>query len=214
MFGPGPCGDIPAIEDLGTRGKHMQLIVLPGIGGSGRAHWQSLWQADDPSIRRFRPADWDQPDLSDWIAALDREVERSSEPPILVAHSLACLLVSHWAARSRHSVAGAFLVAVPDPLSSVFPAEARGFAAVPPGPLPFPSLVVASTNDPYGSMESIEARAADWGSRVLVAGPLGHINGQSGLGDWPAGRALLADFAAAVSGRASVTGAADNLPAY
>lgn len=192
----------------------MQIIILPGIGGSGGSHWQSRWQAKDPSMRRFRPGDWDQPDLADWIAALDLEVEGSSAPPILVAHSLACLLVAHWAAKSRRSVAGAFLVAVPDPGSSVFPTEARGFAAVPGGPLPFPSLVVASTNDPYGSMESVEARAADWGSRVVVAGPLGHINGQSGLGDWPAGRALLADFAAAASGKASVTGTADNVPAY
>ena len=192
----------------------MQLIVLPGIGGSGRAHWQSLWQAGDPSIRRFRPADWDRPDLSDWIAALDREVEHAAEPPILVAHSLACLLVAHWAAKGGRTVRGAFLVAVPDPESAAFPDEARGFAAVPPGPLPFPSLVVASTNDPYGTLESVAARAADWGSRVEIAGALGHINGQSGLGDWPAGRALLAGFAAAATGKAPVTGPADSMPAH
>lgn len=173
-----------------------RYITLPGIGNSGKTHWQTLWEEADPAFARFAPTDWDAPDLDDWIAALDRAVAACTEPPVLVAHSLACLLVPHWRARSSRPVAGAFLVAVPDPSSDAFPAEAAGFANVPETPLPFPTLVVASSNDPYGSMAYARRRAGQWGSGLTEAGALGHINGASGLGDWPAGRALLDAFAA------------------
>src|SRR5438105_3158430 len=123
-------------------------IILPGVGGSGDAHWQTHWQSRDRDMVRFRPASFDAPDLDDWLAALDRAVAASSEPALLVAHSLACLLVAHWAARGGRLARGAFLVAVPDPASPSFPAEAASFARVPDDPLPFPSLIVASANDP------------------------------------------------------------------
>ena len=100
------------------------IIILPGIGGSGPTHWQSHWERDDGRMRRFKPADWDRPDLPDWISAVDRAVGASSEPPLLVAHSLACLLVAHWQHVSRLQVAGALLVAVPDPQSGIFPKAA------------------------------------------------------------------------------------------
>lgn len=172
------------------------IITLPGIGGSGPAHWQTHWERADPRIRRFRPTDWDRPDLADWIAALDRAVADADERPFLVAHSLACLLVAHWQAVSALPVAGAFLVAVPDPTSAAFPAEARGFANVPKQRFRFPSLIVASANDPFGSIGYARMRAAQWGSEVVEAGALGHINGKSELGDWPAGRVHFEAFAA------------------
>ncbi|MEZ2132832.1 MULTISPECIES: RBBP9/YdeN family alpha/beta hydrolase [unclassified Sinorhizobium] len=172
------------------------VVILPGIGGSGEEHWQTHWERRNSRIRRFQPTDWDRPDLSDWIAALDRAVFTAEEAPLLVAHSLACLLVAHWQRASRLPVAGAFLVAVPDPKSEVFPAEAADFADVPRDKFRFPSLIVASSDDPYGEIEYARARAAQWGSGIVEAGPLGHINGQSGLGDWPNGWALFHAFAA------------------
>jgi predicted alpha/beta hydrolase family esterase len=33
--------------------------------------------------------------------------------------------------------------------------------------------------------------ARDWGARFVDAGARGHLNGESGLGDWPEGRELL-----------------------
>lgn len=69
------------------------IIILPGIGGSGEAHWQTRWEKSNPEMRRFQPADWEKPDLADWISALERAVGASATPPLLVAHSLACLLV-------------------------------------------------------------------------------------------------------------------------
>lgn len=173
------------------------IIILPGIGGSGERHWQTIWERSDPSMRRFQPADWDAPDLGDWLNALDRAVAQSKTPPILVAHSLACLLVAHWSPRSALPVAGAFLVSVPDPEGPAFPrADAASFVDPPRQPLRFPSLVVASGNDPYGPVAWQMGRAKDWGSRFVDVGEHGHINAASGLDAWPVGRDLLDDFVA------------------
>nr|WP_202385401.1 alpha/beta hydrolase [Altericroceibacterium endophyticum] len=91
----------------------LPVLLLPGIGGSGPDHWQSHWERTDPDMTRFAPSDWDRPELADWCEALDRAVKSLDSSPILVAHSLACLLV-----------------AVPDPCGQAFPDEARSFAQV------------------------------------------------------------------------------------
>ena len=94
-------------------------------------------------------------------------------------------------------------MAVPDPSGALFPAQAASFDHVPDKRFSFPSLIVASTNDPYGSLSYAKACAAKWGSELEVIGAKGHINDQSGLGVWPEGQALLADFVArfALSGK-------------
>ncbi|MBR0708829.1 RBBP9/YdeN family alpha/beta hydrolase [Bradyrhizobium liaoningense] len=175
------------------------IITLPGLGGSGDTHWQTLWERTDARFTRFQPASWDQPDLDDWEQALERAVARCAKPPVVVAHSLACLLVAHWAARFPSAIAGAFLVALPDPDGGNFPAEAVAFKPVPDHPLRFPSLIVASTNDPYGALEVTRRRAQAWQSGLIVAGALGHINATSALGDWPQGCALLDAFRVGLS---------------
>jgi predicted alpha/beta hydrolase family esterase len=181
---------------------HPRKIILPGIGGSGEAHWQTRWERADRSFQRFQPGNWDHPELEDWIAALDQAVAAQAEPPLLVAHSLACLLVAHWAARGGPAVRGALLVALPDPDGPAFPAEAASFREPPGAPLPFPALVIASTDDPYGSIGHAQQRAAAWRAGLVVPGALGHINGASGLGDWPLGLMLLEGFAAGTLPRA------------
>lgn len=194
-----PIGKGPTFHLSLRTGKIMaDIVTLPGIGNSGQAHWQTLWEAEDTKMRRFGPADWDRPDLDDWSAALDRAVDACSGPPILVAHSLACLLVAHWQKVSPRGVAGAFLVAVPDPKGPAFPIEATGFDRAPESGLRFPSLIVASSDDPYGSLDYVRTRATQWGSGFVLAGALGHINARSGLGGWPAGRDLLTAFAAGI----------------
>ena len=134
------------------------------------------------------------------MRALERAVREARTPPVLVAHSLACLLVAHWHQASSSPIEAAFLVSVPDPSSDIFPAQAAGFAKVPQQRLSFPSLIVASTNDPYGSLAYARTRAGQWGSALAVVGAFGHINDQSGLGNWPEGWTLLTDFAAEAGG--------------
>ena len=183
------------------------FIILPGSGGSGEAHWQTRWQQANPAMRRFSPASWDLPDFDDWLAALETAVSQATAPPVLIGHSLSCLLVAHWQLQSSREIAGAFLVAVPDPASPVFPAYGRPFADTPHERLRFPSLIVASTDDPYDPHGYARAKAGQWGSALHSAGPLGHINSDSELGDWPQGMALLTAFVRGIElkgdGRAS-----------
>ncbi|MEP7456969.1 alpha/beta hydrolase [Phyllobacterium sp. SB3] len=178
------------------------IIMLPGSGGSGPTHWQTLWQEKNEGISRFAPNSWDQVELDDWIRALDRAVEATARPPVLVAHSLSCLLVSYWAARTNHTVAGAFLVAVPDPQSAAYQAEdasLAGFTNPPIAPLPFPALILASDNDPFGSMEYANMRSQQWHAPLINVGSVGHINSASNLGAWPQGWALLTAFRAGIA---------------
>ena len=172
------------------------IIVLPGLGGSGEGHWQTLWERQNPQMRRFQPASWDRPELTDWIAALDREISRSKTPPVLVVHSLACQLVAHWAASAQARILGAFLVSAPDPTGEVYLTEAPSFANPPRRRLPFPSLLIASTDDRFGSLDYATESAAVWGSELIDVGALGHINANSGIGDWPEGYALFGRFRA------------------
>jgi len=134
--------------------------------------------------------DWDRPELESWISTLDIAVNSTAQAPVIVAHSLGCLAVAHWAARGGRARA-ALLVAVPDPNSPSFPAVALSFAPVPLSALGFPSRVVASHDDPYCGFAFAERCAKAWGSAFTDVGHAGHINAESKLGAWPAGRELL-----------------------
>ena len=169
------------------------VLIIPGLGGSGPLHWQSRWEALEPRYLRVQAPDWDRPELAAWLSALDAAVKAVGQAPVIVAHSLGCLAVAHWAARGGQARA-ALLVAVPDPSGPEFPAVAHSFAPVPLLPLPFPTRVVASRNDPYGGFEFAQRCAAAWRSAFSDVGHACHINADSGLGDWAAGRLLLADF--------------------
>jgi predicted alpha/beta hydrolase family esterase len=129
------------------------FITLPGIGGSGEGHWQTLWERSHSSMRRFKPPDWDRPQLSEGVGALQEAVDAAAPPIIFVADSLSCLLVTHWAGQCASTVAGAFLVAVPDPNTPLFPSAANSFRAVPGGVLSSPSIIIASTDDSYSNLE-------------------------------------------------------------
>jgi predicted alpha/beta hydrolase family esterase len=166
-------------------------LIVPGIGNSGPGHWQTAWEQQHPDWQRVRQRDWDRPIRDEWVRALDDTIGRLSVPPVLIAHSMGCLLVAHWAHRSSAPVRGAFMVAVPDPEGSLFPPTAQGFQSVPAGRLRFPSLVVASRDDPFGSIAYARQRAAGWGSGFVEIGAAGHINADSGLDDWPAGLKLF-----------------------
>ena len=170
--------------------QHPCLIV-PGINNSGPEHWQSLWEASSPQFQRVNQRDWDRPVCAEWVAALEQAVADAGPHTILVAHSLGCLAVAHWAASTQLSIDGALLVAAPDPDEPDFPAEIIGFAPVPLNALPFKSIVVTSTNDPYASVAFAERCASAWGSRLVNIGAAGHINSSSGLRDWPEGYRLL-----------------------
>ena len=167
------------------------FLIIPGYGGSDPGHWQSLWQQQDARFRRVEQRDWWNPVCDEWVETLEQAVAASGPQTVLVAHSLGCGLVAHWAAQTRQRIRAAKLVAPPDPEGPTQELNIRGFVPVPDLPLAFPSLVVASSNDPYSSLEHAHAAAIRWCSRWHNVGAKGHINGDSGLGAWAEGLALL-----------------------
>ena len=172
----------------------VTFVIVPGIDGSGPDHWQTRWQSDLPAVE-IQPTSWAEPDLDDWLLALDRAVA-SVDRAVLVAHSLGCLAGAAWLLTHPGRVAGAFLVAPPDPAGPEFPQAAPTFVRDYPGPLPAPALVVASANDPYSSVVAVRRQSATWGAGLVVTGDHGHLNAASGLGPWGTGRSLLAAFCA------------------
>ena len=143
---------------------------------------------------------WETPDGDEWVAELDAAIARCATPPVLVAHSLACALVTRWAASgSPHEVAGAFLVAPSDTDAPSYPDCTTGFQPMQLAPLPFPTLVIASNNDPYVDIARARQFAQAWGSDFKEIGDAGHINGDAGYGAWPEGAQLLAEFCASLT---------------
>ena len=175
---------------------NVPTLILPGFGNSDHAHWQTLWGYANPEFIRVQQKDWHSPVCDEWVNGLEQAVENMGESPVLVAHSLGCLCVAHWAARTSLKIKGALLVAPPNPEGVGFPSGANGFSPVPLGSFGFPSIVVASSNDPYGSLEFARSCGSGWGSRFVNIGPAGHINSESGLGDWPEGWALFQELTA------------------
>jgi len=165
------------------------FLLLPGLGNSNPSHWQTHWQTEH-GYQRVEQANWDQPNLQDWLATLRRAVNAQDSAVVLVAHSLACSLVAHFAKAHAERVLGAFLVSPADVESKrCTPDEARCFSPIPLAPLPFPAHVVASADDPYVDFARAEFFAASWGASFTDAGACGHINASSGLGAWPEGHA-------------------------
>lgn len=180
------CGILPETD--------LAALVVPGLGDSGPGHWQTRWEELDPQLRRVHQADWHAPALDDWLDTLDRAIAAAPGPVVLIAHSLGCALVAHWAQHHGRTgrVAGALLVAPADvDTRARILKTIRGFAPLPLFRLPFPSLVVASSDDPYVDDIRAELFAETWGSKFVKLSAAGHINAASGLDDWPQGQQLL-----------------------
>lgn len=196
------------------------VLIVPGLNDSGPGHWQSLWERDLPYCSRVDLGMWDNPHRNTWVNKLNLAIDRAGRPVILVAHSLGCLAVAWWAEYERPALAlhneanpviGALLVAPPDVDRPGIDPRVAHFGAAPRGELPFPAFLVASSNDPWCHPRTAAQLAQDWGCRFAVAGDVGHINAESGLGDWPFGKLLLRQLIGRSALRA-LDAAADHTP--
>jgi len=176
--------------------SEADILIAPGLGNSGPGHWQHRWAERIANARFIEQDDWDNPLLADWVERIHREIMVSTRPVVLIGHSLAVSAIVHTAQlRLKDTkVRGAFLVSPPDLASPDMPPETAPFRDVPTDPLPFPSMVVASTTDPFVSVEAAQGFAADWGSDFKLAGDAGHINVASGHGPWPEGMLMFAEL--------------------
>jgi predicted alpha/beta hydrolase family esterase len=176
-------------------GSSPLILTVPGLGGSGPSHWQTLWEDSRPDTVRVELGMWDAPHRNAWVTKLDQAIRGAQAPVVLAAHSLGCLAVAWRAELSGQPfgwpVAGALLVAPADVDRGEARPELRGFSPTPQRPLPFPSILVASRDDPYIAIDRARGLASAWGSHFVDAGPQGHLNAASGIGWWEEGQALL-----------------------
>jgi predicted alpha/beta hydrolase family esterase len=177
------------------RNESIRFLIVPGWQGSSDDHWQTHWQNSLPNSSRVEQADWLKPRREDWVGELQRAIAADSTPVILIAHSLGCITVAHWAElapkQSLHQVLGALLVAPADVERPNCPPALRNFAPIPTHLLPFPTQVVSSDNDSaVGTQRALEL-ALGWGAEVGIVSGAGHINVKSGHQRWEQGFAYL-----------------------
>ena len=181
------------------------VLIVPGLRDRVEEHWQTRLAARLPRVRTVPPMGRDNLDVATRVAAIDCELMAIGGPVIVVAHSGGVIMLAHWAAwpsRTRRRVRGALLATPPDferPMPAGYPTmdalAAAGWLPVPRMPLPFPSIVAASRNDPLGQFERVEELARDWGSRVVDLGEVGHLNPASGFGEWPRADEFIRELA-------------------
>ncbi len=175
--------------------KDADILIVPGYTNSGPEHWQTRWQSKLSTARRVEQAEWSKPVREDWTANIVEAVNAAERPVVLVAHSLGVPAMIHGIPQFRTPVAGAFLVAPPDVANpDIRPRHLMTFGPYPRDPLPFPSITIASRNDPYCAFEVAEDIAAAWGSKFIDAGEAGHLNAEAGFGPWPEGSMTFAQF--------------------
>ncbi len=181
--------------------KDVDILIVPGYTNSGPDHWQSRWEAKLANSLRVEQDDWHKPVVEEWTANLLKTLDKTERPVVAIAHSLGSQVlvqaVSKMDDDQRDRIKGAFIVAPPDVENpNIKPKHLMTFGPYPRDPLPFPSIVVASTNDPFCDKETAADMANAWGSLFVDARESGHINAQSGHGPWPDGLMVFARFMA------------------
>lgn len=177
------------------------VLIVPGLRDHVPAHWQTVLEQRLPKVACVpRRAD-DKLSCARWVEAIEQSLARIAGPVILVAHSGGVMMVVHWAQKYRRPIHGA-LLATPAELDAPLPAgypttehlAQNGWLPIPRQPLPFPSIVAASTNDPLACYDRVAELAAAWGSRFVNLGDVGHLNPAAGFGPWPRAEELIRDL--------------------
>jgi predicted alpha/beta hydrolase family esterase len=179
------------------------ILIVPGLRDHVEEHWQTILAKRLPNARSVAPLEHDKLSRAARVAALDAALAAIDGPVILVAHSAGVMITAHWARHHthRHGIIGA-LLATPADLESPLPAGypdtgalvENGWLPIPRDPLPFPSIVAASNNDPLGSLPRIAELAGAWGSRLEIVGAVGHLNPAAGFGEWPRAEAFIEEL--------------------
>ena len=175
--------------------KDADILIVPGYTNSGPEHWQTRWQSKLSTARRVEQAEWSKPVREDWTANVAKAVNEAERPVVIVAHSLGVATAVQAMPQFQRPIAGAFFVAPPDVANpDIRPRHLMTFGPYPREPLTFPSVVIASRNDPFCAFDVAEDIAGAWGSLFIDAGDAGHLNTDSGFGPWPEGSMTFAKF--------------------
>jgi len=136
-------------------------FIIPGLGNSGEEHWQTFFEQSGSNFQRIVQQEWDAPDCNDWINTIDKAIA-GYDPSTVV-------LIGH----------------------SLGCATIAHCAPIPIDKINFKTIVVASENDEWVSLERAKFFAATWGSEFISIGNAGHINTASGYGQWKQGLEIL-----------------------
>jgi uncharacterized protein len=167
-------------------------LIVPGLGNSGPAHWQTYFEKSADNFHRIIQQEWDEPNCVDWVTTIDQKISAlDPSTVILIGHSLGCSTIAHWATRYKRMIKGALLVAPSDVEAPGYTFPTTGFAPIPTEKINFKTIVVASSNDPWVSLERAQYFSNNWGSEFINLGDAGHINASSGYGIWPEGLEIL-----------------------
>ena len=151
------------------------ILALPGATPLDDAHWIGRW------TRRLSTA-LPVPAGDGGDDPLPRLIEGAPGPVVALAyHEGIERLVAH---ADEYPVRAAFMVGPRGGTSMEERIE----------PLPFPSILVASRDDPLCPFETAEAMGARWGSLFVDAGEAGELGSASGRGPWPEGLLTFARF--------------------
>jgi len=167
-------------------------LNIPGLGNSGPEHWQTYFQNSGDNFFRIEQQEWDAPACEEWIETIDNKVaEFNNATVVLIGHSLGCLTIAHWIKKYKRQIKGALLVAPSDLEAPQYIFPATGFAPIPLDRISFKTIVVASSNDIWVSVDRAKFFAEKWGSEFINIGNAGHINTISGHTNWDEGMRIL-----------------------
>lgn len=183
------------------------VLIIPGLRDHVAEHWQTLLEARLRAAGRpvvaVKPMGRGDLDCEARVDAIERAANGIDTPVVIVAHSGGVIMVTHWALYSRRPIRGALLAVPPDfetPMPAGYPTldelDAAGWLPVPRKPLPFPSIVAASRNDPLANFERVAELAHAWGGRLIDLGEVGHLNPASGYGEWPRADEFIGELSA------------------
>ena len=174
-------------------GVMTHYFIVPGLYGSGENHWQTIFErTGGNNFKRINQRDWNHPNLEEWADNIEKTIsEYDPSTVVLVGHSMGCPTIAKWASKYKKQIKGAMLVAPADLESKDGLLEFAHLDKYPTEQLGFKSIVVASSNDPWASLDRSQYFAQSWGSDFVNIGPAGHINDQSGLGHWEEGWKFL-----------------------
>lgn len=169
-----------------------RYFTIPGYAGSGSNHWQTWLENSVPNTKRIDQKDWYNPNIKEWADNIEKNiVNYNPQFVVLVAHSLGCLALAEWAKLYNRNIRAALLVAPPDTEIIRQKIDNDLFKNCVFQKLPFPTKLIASTNDQWASIEKAKYYAHEWGSEFINIGEAGHINDLSGHCEWYQGLEIL-----------------------
>lgn len=173
----------------------MKVLNIPGWKNSREGHWQTIWEASDPSVfSRIQQDNWQHPTKEHWVPIIAQAIQQAGQDVLVTAHSIGVTAFIHAVHEYELQVKGALLVTPSDPQHPDCPEELKNFQVIPNKKLPFHTILVASTNDTAIDFPKAVELAVDWQCTLQVLENAGHLTPKDGFGAWPEGKRLLKQF--------------------